>query len=161
MGTHPASWAILQGDLMNKTILKITRTREDAIFPRYAHRDDSGLDLFSVDALILAPGEFSLVHTGIKIELPPDTEAQIRPRSGLAYNNGITVLNSPGTIDEGYRGEIGVILINHSREPFHVVAGMKIAQMVIMPVLRPELQVSGELSETLRGQGGFGSTGNR
>ena len=138
----------------------MTKTRQDAILPRYAHKDDSGLDLFSVDTLILGPGDFSLVHTGVKIELPPGTEAQIRPRSGLAYKNGITVLNSPGTIDEGYRGEIGVVLINHSREPFHVVAGMKIAQMVIMPVLRPEVQVSGELSETLRGQGGFGSTGN-
>lgn len=89
---------------MNKTILKVTKTRQDAILPRYAHKDDSGLDLFSVDTLILGPGDFSLVQTGVKIELPPDTEAQIRPRSGLAYKNGITVLNSPGTIDEGYRG---------------------------------------------------------
>ncbi len=145
---------------MNKMIVKVTKTRGDAILPRYAHKDDSGLDLFSVDTLVLEPGEFSLVHTGVKIELPPATEAQIRPRSGLAYKNGITVLNSPGTIDEGYRGEIGVILINHSRKAFHVMAGMKIAQMVIMPVLRPDVKVSGELSETLRGQGGFGSTGN-
>ena len=145
---------------MNKAILKLIKTREDAILPRYAHKDDSGMDLFSVDNLTLEPGDFSLVHTGISIELPPYTEAQIRPRSGLAYKNGITVLNSPGTIDEGYRGELGVILINHSRHSFRVTAGMKIAQMVIMPVLRPEVQVVVELSETLRGDGGFGSTGN-
>ena len=145
---------------MNKAILKLIKTREDAILPRYAHKDDSGMDLFSVDNLTLEPGDFSLVHTGISIELPPYTEAQIRPRSGLAYKNGITVLNSPGTIDEGYRGELGVILINHSRHSFRVTSGMKIAQMVIMPVLRPEVQVVVELSETLRGDGGFGSTGN-
>jgi dUTP pyrophosphatase len=145
---------------MNKTMLKITRTRKDAIIPRYAHKDDSGLDLFSVDILTLEPGEFKLVKTGIKIELPENTEAQVRPRSGLAYKNGITVLNTPGTIDEGYRGEIGVILINHSKKTFHITAGMKIAQMVIMPVLRPRVVVSEELSETVRGEGGFGSTGN-
>ena len=144
---------------MTKPILKITRTVPEAIIPRYAHEDDSGMDLFSVDSLTLEPGAFKLVKTGIRIELPKNTEAQIRPRSGLAYKNGITVLNTPGTIDEGYRGEIGVILINHSREDFHIEAGMKIAQMVIAPVLRPEVMVSHELSQTLRGDGGFGSTG--
>jgi len=146
---------------MNTPILKITKIREDAIIPRYAHEDDSGLDLFSVDLLALAPGQFKLVKTGIKIELPEHTEAQIRPRSGLAYKNGITVLNTPGTIDQGYRGEIGVILINHSKKTFHITAGMKIAQMVIMPVLRPHVEVSDELSDTARGVGGFGSTGNK
>ena len=145
---------------MNKPILKITRTTKDAIIPRYAHEDDSGLDLFSVDILTLEPGEFKLVKTGIKIELPENTEAQVRPRSGLAYKNGITVLNTPGTIDQGYRGEIGVILINHSKKTFHITAGMKIAQMVIMPVLRPHVVVSEKLSDTARGEGGFGSTGN-
>ena len=145
---------------MNNPILKITRTRKDATIPRYAHEDDSGLDLFSVDALPLEPGQFKLVKTGIKIELPDNTEAQVRPRSGLAYKNGITVLNTPGTIDQGYRGEIGVILINHSKKTFHITAGMKIAQMVIMPVLRPHVVVSEKLSDTARGEGGFGSTGN-
>ncbi len=145
---------------MNKPILKITRTTKDAIIPRYAHEDDSGLDLFSVDILTLEPGEFKLVKTGIKIALPEHTEAQIRPRSGLAYKNGITVLNTPGTIDQGYRGEIGVILINHSKKTFHITAGMKIAQMVIMPVLKPHVVVSEKLSDTARGEGGFGSTGN-
>ncbi len=144
---------------MTKPILKITKITRDAVIPRYAHEDDSGLDLFSVDTLTLGPGAFKLVKTGIKIQLPKNTEAQIRPRSGLAYKNGITVLNTPGTIDEGYRGEIGVILINHSQKAFHITAGMKIAQMVIVPVLRPEVTVSEELSQTLRGEGGFGSTG--
>ena len=91
--------------------------------------------------------------------LPPNTEAQMRPRSGLAVKNGITVLNAPGTIDEGYRGEIGVILINHGAEPFEIRPGMRIAQMVIAPVLRVAIEEVDELSETARGTGGFGSTG--
>ncbi len=99
---------ITWGGNMNKAILKLIKTREDAVLPMYAHKDDASMDLFSVDNLTLEPGDFSLVHTGIRIELPPYTEAQIRARSGLAYKNGITVLNSPGTIDEGYREELGV-----------------------------------------------------
>ena len=139
--------------------LKITRIRPEAVLPRYAHVDDSGLDLFAVERQTLAPGDFTLVPTGIKIGLPPGTEAQIRPRSGMAYKNGITVLNTPGTIDEGYRGEIGVILINHSRQDFEISPGMKIAQMVIVPVLRPRVVETDALSGTRRGSGGFGSTG--
>lgn len=146
--------------IMEEMTLKIIRIREDAVVPRYAHADDSGLDLFAVEPVTLAPGASALVKTGIKIQLPRDTEAQIRPRSGLAYKNGITVLNTPGTIDEGYRGEIGVILINHSREDFLIEPGMKIAQMVIMPVLRPRVVETDALSDTRRGGGGFGSTGN-
>ncbi|SMC97596.1 dUTP pyrophosphatase [Desulfocicer vacuolatum DSM 3385] len=145
---------------MTPPTLKITKTQKHAVIPRYAHEDDSGLDLFSVDELTLEPGEFKLIKTGIKIELPDNTEAQVRPRSGLAYKNGITVLNTPGTIDQGYRGEIGVILINHSQNTFKITVGMKIAQMVIMPVLRPRVLVSDALSDTARGEGGFGSTGD-
>ena len=107
----------------------------------------------------LEPGEARLVGTGISIELPPNTEAQVRPRSGLALKQGITVLNTPGTIDHGYRGEVGVILINHGRARFDVQPGMKIAQMVIAPCLSVTVEESGELSGTARGQGGFGSTG--
>jgi dUTP pyrophosphatase len=107
----------------------------------------------------LEPGERKLVGTGIAIELPPDTEAQVRPRSGLALKHGITVLNTPGTIDHGYRGEVGVILINHGSARFDVQPGTKIAQMVIASCLRVSVEESAELNGTARGQGGFGSTG--
>lgn len=139
--------------------LKIIKLCEEAITPEYAHSNDSGMDLFSVTNTILKSGEYKLIKTGISIELPSNTEAQIRPRSGLALKNGITVLNTPGTIDEGYRGEIGIILMNHSKEEFEVKAGMKIAQMVIMPVLKPQIKIVDNLSESKRGSNGFGSTG--
>jgi dUTP pyrophosphatase len=139
--------------------LKILQLNELAVIPEYAHANDSGLDLFSIDELELSPGESKLIHTGISIELPPGTEAQIRPRSGLALKHQITVLNTPGTIDEGYRGEIGVILINHGQAYFQVTKGMKIAQMVITPVIRVEIEEVKMLSTTARGDNGFGSTG--
>lgn len=139
--------------------LKIIRLTEDAILPKYAHADDSGMDLFSTEAILAKAGETVLVSTGIKIELPKDTEAQIRPRSGLALKNGIGILNTPGTIDEGYRGEIKIILTNFSKVDFQIEKGMKIAQMVIMPVLRPKILEVKELTGSVRGEGGFGSTG--
>ncbi|MBU3216435.1 dUTP diphosphatase [Clostridium estertheticum] len=139
--------------------LKVKKINEVAILPQYAHEGDAGLDLFSVEEKIIMPGETVLVHTGIQIELPKDTEAQIRPRSGLALKNSITVLNTPGTIDEGYRGEIGIILINHSKINFRVEKNMKIAQMVIKPVLKVSIVEVDELNSTERGKGGFGSTG--
>jgi len=139
--------------------IKIKRISEYAKLPEYAHPGDAGMDLFSAVEKTLKPGEFALIGTGIKIELPDDTEAQVRPRSGLAIKNGVTVLNTPGTIDEGYRGEVGVILINHSKEDFTVTPGMKIAQMVIAPVVRALTEEVDELSDTRRGEGGFGSTG--
>ncbi|MBV7272632.1 dUTP diphosphatase [Clostridium sp. PL3] len=141
--------------------LKVKRINEEARMPEYAHEGDAGLDLFSVDDLVILPGESKLVKTGIQIELPKETEAQIRPRSGLALKNQITVLNTPGTIDEGYRGEIGVILINHGKQEFHVEKGMKIAQMVVKPVFRVTIKEIEELTDTSRGEGGFGSTGVR
>ena len=140
--------------------VKVKRINEAAIIPQYAHKGDAGLDLFSVEEKNITPGETALVHTGIQIELPEGTEAQIRPRSGLALKYSITVLNTPGTIDEGYRGEIGVILINHGKFDFKVEKGMKIAQMVIKPVLRVHVEEVDELSETKRGTGGYGSTGH-
>jgi dUTP pyrophosphatase len=140
--------------------LKVMRLHAQAQLPQYAHADDAGLDLFSVVETILQPGASKLIATGIAIALPPNTEAQVRPRSGLALKHGITVLNTPGTIDEGYRGEIGVILINHSQQSFQVHCGMKIAQMVIAPVLRVSVQEIAQLDETSRGDGGFGSTGH-
>jgi dUTP pyrophosphatase len=115
--------------------------------------------LFAAVSLSIEPGETRLVGTGISIELPPNTEAQVRPRSGLALKHGITVLNTPGTVDHGYRGEVGVILINHGRARFDVQPGMKIAQMVIAACLTVTVEEAGELSGTARGQGGFGSTG--
>jgi dUTP pyrophosphatase len=131
----------------------------NAKLPSYAHDGDAGMDLYSTDEIIILPGERALIHTGIKIQLPPNTEAQIRPRSGLALKNGITLLNTPGTIDEGYRGEIGIIVINHGTEEFRVTRGMKIAQMVIKPVLRVEVEQVDYLNNSERGEGGFGSTG--
>lgn len=140
-------------------ILKVKKLAEDAIPPQYAHPGDAGLDLFSNEYAEIGPGRSRLIKTGISIELPPNTEAQIRPRSGLALKHQVTVLNSPGTIDEGYRGEVAVILINHGRETFVVEKGMKIAQMVVKPVISVEVKEVNELSNTQRGAGGFGSTG--
>jgi len=117
------------------------------------------MDICSCEAAIILPGQRKLIQTGLKMELPPRTEAQIRPRSGLAIKNGITLLNTPGTIDEGYRGELGIIMINLGEEPFEIQPGMRIAQMVIAPVLRVEAVEALELSETIRGAGGFGSSG--
>lgn len=139
--------------------LKIKKTDKIAKIPEYAHIGDAGMDLFSIEEKTIKSGETALVHTGIKIELPENTEAQIRPRSGLALKNSITVLNTPGTIDEGYRGEIGVILINHGKEEFKVEKHMKIAQMVINQVLKVNVVEVNELSDTERAEGGFGSTG--
>ncbi|MBU5454653.1 dUTP diphosphatase [Caproiciproducens sp. MSJ-32] len=144
---------------MNEFKLKVKRIHEDAILPNYAHYNDAGLDLYSIEEKIINPSESALIRTGIKIELPFQTEAQIRPRSGLALKNGITVLNTPGTIDEGYRGEIGIILINHGKEVFKVEKGMKIAQMVVKPVWKVQVEEVKELSEDARGEKGFGSTG--
>src|SRR5207247_4375952 len=113
--------------------LKVKRLVSDAVLPSYSHAGDAGLDLFAAVNAVLAPGEAALIQTGIAIELPSGTEAQVRPRSGLALKHAVTVLNTPGTIDEGYRGEVGVILINHGKTPFTVSPGMKIAQLVVAP----------------------------
>lgn len=139
--------------------LKIKKLNETAIVPYYAHPTDAGLDLFSTAEVTIPPNTTRLIPTGIAIELPTGTEAQIRPRSGLALKHQITVLNSPGTIDEGYRGEIGVILINHGNSDFKVTPGMKIAQMVISPVLYVKVEEVEELNSSDRLTGGFGSTG--
>lgn len=142
-------------------ILKVQKLDPAAIAPHYAHPGDAGLDLFSNEHVELQPGDSRLVKTGVSIELPPGTEGQVRPRSGLAAKHQVTVLNAPGTIDEGYRGEICVILINHGRSAFVVEKGMKIAQMLVKPVIRVEVQEVQALSATQRGAGGFGSTGYR
>ena len=139
--------------------LKIKRLHPQARLPEYAHPGDAGLDLFSVEAHRLNPGDAQLIKTGIALELPHGYEAQVRPRSGLALKHSITVLNTPGTVDAGYRGEIGVVLINHGREPFEVTSGMKIAQMVINQIVIAEISEVESLSDSSRGAGGYGSTG--
>lgn len=139
--------------------LKVKCIHEKAILPVYAHPGDAGLDLFSVERKEIRPGESALIGTGLVIQLPEHTEAQIRPRSGLALKHQVTLVNTPGTIDYGYRGEIKVIMINHGKDVFLVEEGMKIAQMVIKPVLTVDVLKVKHLSETNRGSGGFGSTG--
>lgn len=133
----------------------------DLPLPAYQSDEAAGMDLLAaVDTpLVLAPGARALVPTGIAIALPPNTEAQVRPRSGLAVKHGVTVLNTPGTIDPDYRGEIKVILINLGEAPFTVERGSRIAQMIIAPVARADLIEVDALDETLRGDNGFGSTG--
>ena len=130
-----------------------------ATIPSYAHPGDAGLDLASCETVEIAPGSTAMVRTGVAIALPPGTEGQVRPRSGLAAKHAVTVLNAPGTIDEGYRGELRVILINHGLEVFRVEPGMRIAQLVVTPVLRVETALVDSLDDTARGTGGFGSTG--
>ena len=133
----------------------------DLELPAYETADAAGMDLrAAVEAdLEIAPGARALVPTGLAIALPPGYEAQVRPRSGLALRNGISLVNSPGTIDADYRGEVGVIVINHGEETFTVTRGMRIAQMVVAPVTQAAWQEVDALPETARGAGGFGSTG--
>lgn len=131
--------------------------------PSYQSQGAAGLDLCAAlpadQPVVLGPGERQLIPTGFALALPPTAEAQIRPRSGLALKNGVTVLNSPGTIDSDYRGEIGIILINHGSEPFSIRRGDRIAQMVIAPVSQARFSETGDLDRTERGAGGFGSSG--
>ena len=140
--------------------LKVKKLHKDARIPEYAHTGDAGADLFALENDCIRKGQIKLIRTGIAIELPKNTEAQVRPRSGLALKQGITVLNTPGTIDEEYRGEIGVILINHGKDNFEIRHGMKIAQLIVKPVVRVKIEEVKELSNTSRGHGGFGSTGS-
>jgi dUTP pyrophosphatase len=129
--------------------------------PSYATAHSAGMDLRAdLDApIILAPGERALIKTGLFLELPEGTEAQVRPRSGLAFKHGVTVLNAPGTIDADYRGEVGVILINHGPEPFEVKDGERIAQLVIARYERVAFTEVPDLTVSERGAGGFGHTG--
>ena len=133
--------------------------------PKYESEGAAGLDLLAAigedKSIIILPGRAEMVPTGIAIALPKGFEAQIRPRSGLAAKNGITILNSPGTIDSYYRGEISAMLINHSKVNFEIERGMRIAQMIIAPVVQFNLIKTETLDETKRGAGGFGSTGIR
>ncbi len=129
--------------------------------PQYATAHSAGLDLRAhLDRpVILEPGQRALIPTGLYLELPEGTEAQVRPRSGLAFKHGVTVLNSPGTIDADYRGEVGVLLINHGQDTFEVKDGERVAQLVIAAYLRASFEESADLRATERGNGGFGHTG--
>ncbi|MES0884698.1 dUTP diphosphatase [Roseibium sp. SCP14] len=134
---------------------------KDLPLPAYQSALAAGLDLLAAveTSLTLAPGERTLVPTGLAMALPAGFEAQVRPRSGLAAKHGVTVLNTPGTIDADYRGEVKVILINLGKEPFEITRGERIAQMVVAPVLQADIREVNTLPETERGSGGFGSTG--
>jgi len=150
---------------VNATKLQVVRLPHgnDLPLPAYQSEHAAGLDLHAAvptgAPLVIAPGDRAPIPTGIAIALPAGTEGQVRPRSGLAARHGVTVLNAPGTVDSDYRGEILVILINHGREPFVVERGMRIAQLIIAPVLQPTVCDVARLDETPRGVAGFGSTG--
>jgi dUTP pyrophosphatase len=136
----------------------------DLPLPTYQSAFAAGLDLYAAvpaDApVVIAPGSYAKIPTGITLALPPGTEGQVRPRSGLAAQHGVTLLNTPGTIDADYRGEVSVLLINHGGAPFEVTRGMRIAQLVIADIVRVTVREAEELDNTERGAGGFGSTGS-
>lgn len=139
--------------------LRVERLSPTAQLPFYAHPGDAGMDLCADETCLLQPGERAAVSTGLRIALPPNTEGQVRPRSGLSIKHGVTVINAPGTIDEGYRGEVKVLLVNLGQEAFEITQGMRIAQLVIAPVLRVGIAEGAVADCTARGTGGFGSTG--
>ena len=141
------------------TTIRFQKLDPAAVLPVQAHPGDAGMDLVSIESAIIQPGGRRLVRTGLAVEIPVGFEGQVRPRSGLALKNGITVLNAPGTIDAGYRGEVGVVLANFGDAPFAVEPGMRIAQLVIAAVAEVAIEVSDTLSPSERGSGGYGSTG--
>lgn len=132
---------------------------EGLALPAYATEGAAGMDVLAAEDVRLAPGARHAVATGLSVAIPPGYEIQVRPRSGLALKHGISVLNTPGTIDSDYRGELKVILINHGHEPFTIARGDRVAQLVLAPVTRGVWQEVEELEQTARGAGGFGSTG--
>ncbi len=147
---------------MNKLEVTIQRLSPEARIPAYAHDGDAGVDLYSTVDKVLRPGERALIPTGLKLAIPHGYEGQVRPKSGLALKHGLTVLNTPGTVDAPYRGEVGVILINlDPKTPYEVKKGEKVAQMVFNKVEYASFTEAKELAETTRGAGGFGSTGRR
>ena len=139
--------------------LQVKKLNNLAQIPAYQSEEAAGFDLHSVNDVIIKPNERKLIGTGLAFDIPKGYEIQIRPRSGLAYKHGITVLNTPGTIDSDYRGEIKVLLINHSDEEFEIKVGERIAQAVIQEVIQATFEEVDELNDTDRGEKGFGSTG--
>ncbi len=153
------SWEVIPSTRASSTLVEIQRITTSAAIPEYAHLGDSGCDLRADECLGIPPGRRGIVHTGLCISMPRGLEAQVRSRSGLAAKRGVFVLNSPGTIDSGFRGEICVVLQNASDEFFQVEHGDRIAQLVFAPVTRPQFVPVTFLDATPRGNGGFGSTG--
>lgn len=149
------------------TLIKITRASSadpDIALPSYESKGAAGADVranLPGASITLAPGDRALIPTGLHMEIPEGFEVQVRPRSGLALKHGITLVNSPGTIDSDYRGPVGVILMNAGSEPFEVLHGMRIAQLVVAPVVQANFEEVADLSTTVRGSGGFGSTGGQ
>ena len=142
--------------------LRVTRLRDDAVLPVRAHASDAGLDLSACEEMTIGPGERALVPTGLAVEIPPDHAGIVAPRSGLALRHGISLVNTPGVIDAGYRGEVQILLLNTDRtEAFTVEAGMRIAQLLVMPVAPVEVVEVIDLTVTARGSNGFGSSGVR
>jgi len=141
--------------------VRIKKLRADAILPRYMTAHAAGLDLSAAlhEPVVLPPGARAAIPTGLAFELPPGYEGQLRPRSGLAREHGVTLVNSPGTLDADYRGPLFVLVINHGTVPVTIAHGQRIAQLVIAPIVQAELIEVDELSTTERGDGGFGSTG--
>ena len=143
-----------------KKVVKFKKLNKDAIIPDYAHKGDAGMDLYSIQDDIIEPLTWKLIPTGLACELPEGTEGQVRSKSGIALKNGVFVLNTPGTVDENYRGEIGVVLYNlNTKEPFVIKKGQKIAQYVINAIEYVDTIEVEQLDSTDRGDGGFGSTG--
>ena len=141
--------------------IPVSTLHDRAQLPRAAHpaSEDAGMDLFAAEEVSLGPGEWAAVGTGLVLEIPAGYEGQVRPRSGLALRHGVTLLNSPGTIDPGYRGEVRVVLINHGKAPFRVQPGDRIAQLLIGAYAAVEWKLQPSLNPSQRGAGGFGSTG--
>ena len=144
-----------------KLEVSVQKLCEEAIIPKYAHEGDAGVDLYSRIDYELKPGERFLIPTGLKMAIPHGYEGQVRPKSGLALKSGITVLNTPGTVDAPYRGEVGVIVINHDRNSYQIKKGEKIAQMIFNEIKYANFKVVESLESTSRGEGGFGSTGSK
>ncbi len=146
---------------MPKLSVRLRKIHPEARLPQYAHGadEDAGMDLHAIERVEIAPGAWAGVGTGLTIELPAGFEGQVRPRSGNAARHGLTVLNSPGTIDPGYRGEIRVLLINHGRTAYTIEPGDRVAQLVIAAYAEVEWDISDDLADSNRGSGGFGSSG--
>lgn len=141
--------------------VSISLIHPKAQLPRFAHSasEESGMDLFAAEEVSIGAGEWAAVSTGLVFEIPPGYEGQVRPRSGLALRHGVTLLNSPGTLDPSYRGELRILMINHGKQAFQIRPGDRIAQLIIAPYAAVEWKIAPELTASVRGSGGFGSTG--
>lgn len=144
---------------MDHIVLRVQQLTEDAVLPSYAHPGDAGLDLVASEETMLSPGERGSVSTGLAVAVPDGYVGLVHPRSGLALNQGLTLVNAPGTIDSGYRGELKVLLVNLGQEPVRINKGDRIAQLVVQAVARAEVVAVDDLPATVRGTAGFGSTG--